>query len=602
MAYNQLTNLDYFQIKSALRDYLRANSDFSDYDFEGSTLSMLLDVLAYNTYYTAYNANMVVNESFLDSATLRDNVVALAKQLGYTPRSAIAPTAVVTIAATLTNNTGQIPETVYLKRGNAGFTVVEDKIYQYVVPDDIATTVAPGQSITFSNVKIYEGSFVENRYTVSEDKQFTVDIQNQNIDTTSIRVRVFENGSTSSFLTYTASDNILTVTPTSLNYFVNEIEDENYRITFGDGVFGRKLQVGEVVEISYIVTNGSFTNGASTFTYNGIITDINGNTSFTTNIGSVTTVSRAFGGADIESIESIKRNAPALYGTQNRAVTSSDYEAIIRRIYPAAADIITFGGENADPPEYGKVKVAIKPRNASNLSSYSKRIITEELRKFSVGSVTPEIIDPSILYVELYSNVFYTQAETTLTADDVKSKVISNVQNYITKSDTEKFGGKFRYSKYISVIDASDRSIKSNLTYILMRKDFYPSLNNKAYYELCFNNAFDDDIDTVTLSSTGFTVQEYPNYTVYLEDKDDKIVLYRLDPQTSDKIILNPSQGKINYKKGEVQLYNLTIIKGSFSDNKIEVRLKPQYNDILAKREMYLDVDVDKSFFTIIRE
>lgn len=602
MAYNQLTNLDYFQIKSALRDYLRANSDFSDYDFEGSTLSMLLDVLAYNTYYTAYNANMVVNESFLDSATLRDNVVALAKQLGYTPRSAIAPTAVVTIAATLTNNTGQIPETVYLKRGNAGFTVVEDKIYQYVVPDDIATTVSPGQSITFSNIKIYEGSFVENRYTVSEDKQFTVDIQNQNIDTTSIRVRVFENGSTSSFLTYTASDNILTVTPTSLNYFVNEIEDENYRITFGDGVFGRKLQVGEVVEISYIVTNGSFTNGASTFTYNGIITDINGNTSFTTNIGSVTTISRAFGGADIESIESIKRNAPALYGTQNRAVTSSDYEAIIRRIYPAAADIITFGGENADPPEYGKVKVAIKPRNASNLSSYSKRIITEELRKFSVGSVTPEIIDPSILYVELYSNVFYTQAETTLTADDVKSKVISNVQNYITKSDTEKFGGKFRYSKYISVIDASDRSIKSNLTYILMRKDFYPSLNNKAYYELCFNNAFDDDIDTVTLSSTGFTVQEYPNYTVYLEDKDDKIVLYRLDPQTSDKIILNPSQGKINYKKGEVQLYNLTIIKGSFSDNKIEVRLKPQYNDILAKREMYLDVDVDKSFFTIIRE
>lgn len=602
MAYNQLTNLDYFQIKNALRDYLRANSDFSDYDFEGSTLSMLLDVLAYNTYYTAYNANMVVNESFLDSATLRDNVVALAKQLGYTPRSAIAPTAVVTITANLTNNAGNLPGTVYLKRGNVAFSIVENKIYQFVLPDDVSATLLPGQSIVFPNVKIYEGNFISNTYTVTDTKQFTVDIANQNIDTTSIRVRVFENANTSSFDTYVASDNILTVTPTSLNYFVNEIEDENYRITFGDGVFGRKLQVGEVVEISYIVTNGSFTNGASTFTYNGIITDINGVTSFTTNISSVFTVSRAFGGADIESIESIKRNAPALYGTQNRAVTSSDYEAIIRRIYPAASDIITFGGENAVPPEYGKVKVAIKPRNATNLSSYSKKIITDELRKFSVGSVTPEIIDPSILYVELYSNIFYNQSETTLTAEDIKSKVISNVQKYIDKSDTEKFGGKFRYSKYIGVIDSADRSIKSNLTYVLMRKDFYPSLNNKAYYELCFNNAFDDDIDTLTLSSTGFTVQEYPNYTVYLEDKDNKIVLYRLDPQTSDKIILNANQGTINYAKGEVQLYNLTIVKGSFSDNKIEVRLKPQYNDILAKREMYLDVDVDKSFFTLIRE
>lgn len=602
MAYNQLTNLDYQQIKSALRDYLRANSDFSDYDFEGSTLSMLLDVLAYNTYYTAYNANMVVNESFLDSATLRDNVVALAKQLGYTPRSAIAPTAVVTIDANLTNTAGQLPGTVYLRRGNVAFSVVENKIYQYVIPDDITATVSPSQTINFPNVKIYEGNFVSNTYTVSDTKQFTVDIQNQNIDTTSIRVRVFDSATSTTFLNYVASDNILTVTPTSLNYFVNEIEDENYRITFGDGVFGRKLTVGQVVEISYIVTNGSTTNGASTFTYNGIVTDLNGNTAFTTNIASITTVSRAFGGADIETIESIKRNAPALYGTQNRAVTSTDYASIIRRIYPAAADIITFGGEEADPPEYGKVKVAIKPRNASNLSSYSKKIITDELRKFSVGSVTPEIIDPSILYVELYSSIYFTQNETTLTADDIKSRIISNVQKYIDKSETEKFGGKFRYSKYVGVIDASDRSIKSNLTSVLMRKDFYPSLNNKAYYELCFNNAFDDDIDTQTLTSTGFTVQEYPNYTVYIEDKDDKIVLYRLDPQTGDKIVLNKNQGTINYQKGEVQLYNLTITKGSFSDNKIEVRLKPQYNDILAKREMYLDVDVDKSFFTLIRE
>lgn len=601
MAYNQLTNLDYFQIKSALRDYLRANSDFSDYDFEGSNLSIILDLLAYNTYYTAYNANMVVNESFLDSATLRDNVVALAKQLGYTPRSANAPVAVVTINATLTSAVS-IPQTVFLRKGNCCLSTVNDKLYSFVVPDDISATVQPGNIVSFPNVKIYEGSVVTNRVTVEDPTNFFIDLKNVNIDTTSIRVNVFANPSTSSYVKYVASDNILNVTPTSTVFFVQEIEDENYRVTFGDGVFGRKLQLNEVVEISYVTTNGDETNGASTFTFNGVVSDINGDSPFRVVINTVTTVAPAFGGEAIESIEVIKRNAPALFGTQNRAVTSDDYAAIVRRIYPAAADIVTFGGESADPPEYGKVKLAIKPKNVAYLSTYSKKLITDELRKFSVGSVTPEIIDPSIIYIELYSSIYYNQGETTFSANDIKQRVIDNIKNYISKSDTEKFGGKFRYSKYVGVIDASDRSIKSNLTNILMRKDFYPSLNNSTYYELCFNNPFDDDVDTFTLASTGFTVQEYPNYTVYLQDSGENISLYRLDPQTSDKIILNPTQGVINYTKGEVKLYNLNIIKGSFSDNKIEVRLKPQYNDIVAKRETYLDVDIDKSSFTLIRE
>lgn len=601
MAYNQLTNLDYFQIKTALRDYLRANSDFSDYDFEGSNLSIILDLLAYNTYYTAYNANMVVNESFLDSATLRDNVVALAKQLGYTPRSANAPVAVVTINATLTSAVS-IPQTVFLRKGNCCLSTVNDKLYSFVVPDDITASVQPGNTVSFPNVKIYEGAVVSNRVTVEDPSNFFIDLKNVNIDTTSIRVNVFANSSTSSYVKYVASDNILNVTPISTVFFVQEIEDENYRVTFGDGVFGRKLELNEVVEISYVTTNGDETNGASNFTFNGVVSDINGDSPFRVVIDSVTTIAPAFGGEAIESIEVIKRNAPALFGTQNRAVTSDDYAAIVRRIYPAAADIVTFGGELADPPEYGKVKLAIKPKNVAYLSNYSKKLITDELRKFSVGSVTPEIIDPSIIYIELYSSIYYNQSETTFSANDIKQRVIDNIKNYIMKSDTEKFGGKFRYSKYVGVIDASDRSIKSNLTNILMRKDFYPSLNNKTYYELCFNNPFDDDVDTFTLASTGFTVQEYPSYTVYLQDEGENISLYRLDPQTNDKIILNPAQGTINYTKGEVKLYNLNIIKGSFSDNKIEVRLKPQYNDIIAKRETYLDVDIDKSSFTLIRE
>jgi hypothetical protein len=333
-----------------------------------------------------------------------------------------------------------------------------------------------------------------------------------------------------------------------------------------------------------------------------VITDIVGTTLFAITVNSVTSLTKSFGGEDIESIDSVKRNAPASFGAQNRAVTSLDYEAIIRRIYPAIADVISYGGEEENPPEYGKVKVAIKPRNLNFLSSYTKSIILQELKKYSVAAITPEIVDPSIIFVELYSRIFYDQSQTNLTLDQIKQKIIANLTNYIYLSDTEKFGGKFRYSKAISTIDASDTSVRSNLTDIRMRKDFYPSLNNSAYYEFCFNNPFDDDIDVQTLVSTGFVVQQYPNYIVYIEDRNSKVVLYRLDSQTGDKIILNSEQGEIDYAKGDVKLYDLKIIKGSFLDNKIEIRLKPQYNDIVAKRQVYLDVDIEKSSFTLIQE
>jgi hypothetical protein len=601
MAYNQLTNLDYFDIKNALRDYLKANSDFSDYDFEGSTLGTLLDVLAYNTYYTAFNANMVVNEAFLDSATVRDNVVSLAKQLGYTPRSAVAAQAAVDLRLTLTSST-TLPETVFLKRGNAFVSNVNEALYQFVIVDDVQAQVLPSNEVYFPGLKIYQGSFVSNKYTVSSTDQFTVLLQNAGIDITSIRVNVYQSSTSSTFEKFQQSDNILNVNPNSSSYFVNEVEDENYRLTFGDGVFGKKLTPGQVVEVSYIVTSGAETNGTSNFTFNGVVTDVSGNTTFLYNVSNFTLLTKAFGGAAIESIDSIKRNAPAMYGTQNRAVTASDYTAIIRRAYPAAADVITYGGEEADPPEYGKVKISVKPRNLTYLSSYTKNLIINEIKKFSVASVVPELVDASVIFVELYSRIFYDQSITNQTSDAIKGKVIENLTKYIESSDTEKFGGKFRYSKFISTIDSSDRSIRSNLTDIVMRKDFYPSLNNNAYYELCFSNPFDDDIDTQTLTSTGFVVQQYPNYVVYLEDRGEKIVLYRLDSQTGDKIVLNESQGLINYTKGELRIYNLNIIKGTFSDNKIEVRLKPQYNDIIAKREIFLDVDIDKSSFTLIQE
>jgi hypothetical protein len=308
------------------------------------------------------------------------------------------------------------------------------------------------------------------------------------------------------------------------------------------------------------------------------------------------------GGEDIENISKIKYNAPKYFGTQVRAVTAQDYAAIVRNIYPAVTDIITYGGEEADPPEYGKVKIVVKPKNSAAISSFTKRDIEKKLKSYMVGSVIPEIVDPSIIYIELNSNIFYDRSKTTQRPSEIESKVISSVNNYLEISDTEKFNGKFRYSKFIGVIDDADRSINSNQTSILMRKDFVPGINSVYYYELCFQNRFADNCDGPVLSSSGFTISEYPRYTVYVEDRDGVIILYRLDSITGEKVIVNDSIGDINYEKGEIRMFNLTIIKGSFDDNHIEIRVKPYYNDIIAKREVYLDVDISRSKFTAYPE
>lgn len=598
MPYNQLTNLDYFEIRNSLRDYLRANSDFTDYDFEGSVLGHLLDVLAYNTYYTSFNANMVANEAFLDSASLRDNVVSIAKQLGYRPRSATSPEASVNASFTISSS-GPL-STLVFKRGSAFLTTIDNTLYQYVVLDDYKAAVVSNVA-TFNNLSIREGNIVTTYHTVGDTIPEII-LDNTGIDVSTIRVNVFTSQNSSSSVPYSQVENILDINSTSEVFFVSEIEDENYKLTFGDGVLGRKLNSGEYIEISYLVTAGNATNSARSFIFNGILQDENGNVTVSVTNTQITVNSPAAGGSLIESVDSIKKNAPAMFGTQNRAVTSGDFEAIIRKIYPAIADIYAYGGEEAVPPEYGKVKIVVKPSNTPFLTQYTKQKIRTELKKYTVGSVTPDIIDPSILYIEMNSRIYFNAANTNKSSDNIRSIVIRNIENYLRSSDTEKFGGKFRYSRFMSAIDNSDTSIRSNLTTITMRKDFYPSLNNNTYYEICFNNPFDNDIDELPLSSTGFVVQQYPNVTSYIKDNNGKVVLYRLDRQTGDQIVLNPNIGDINYSTGEIRIYDLNIIRGSFSDNKIEVRLRPQFNDIVAKREMFLDVDIANSTFTIIQE
>ena len=597
MPYNQLTNLDYFEIRNSLRDYLRANSDFTDYDFEGSVFSNLLDLLAYNTYYTAFNTNMVANEMFLDSATLRDNVISIAKQLGYTPRSATAPEA--DINCTIDVSSAGTLNSLVFKRGSGFITTIDNGLYQYILQDDAKAAVNGNQAI-FENLKIYEGTLIKQYLTVGSNAPEVI-LDNVGIDVSTIRVNVYDSSTSTTFNIYTLSENILTLSPASQVFFVTEVEDENYKVSFGDGTLGKNLTPGQYVEVTYMVTAGEVTNSARVFTFNGIVEDENG-VIFGINDVDVTVNSASYGGASIETVDSIKRNAPSLFGTQNRAVTSADYEAICRRIYPSIADVYSFGGEESIPPEYGKVKIVIKPSNAAFLTSFTKRQIQNEIKKFSVGSITPEIIDSSILYIELKSKIYFQSSLTNKKPDAIRSAIIKNVESYLKNSDTEKFGGKFRYSRLVSAIDSTDKSVRSNLTEIIMRKDFYPSLNNKAYYELCFNNPFDYDNDELALTSTGFVVQEYPNFTSYIEDRDGKIVLYRLDSQTGTKIILNSNIGNINYVTGEIQMFDVTIIKGSFDDNRIEVRLRPQFNDIIAIREMFLDVDIAQSTFTIIQE
>jgi len=597
MPYTQVANLDFEDIKVALKDYLRANSDFTDYDFEGSALSTLIDTLAYNTYYTAFNTNMVVNELFIDSATLRDNVVAIAKQLGYRPKSATSPIAYITFTATYQNVTTDTE--LLLKKGTGFIASYDNSIYQYVVVDDVIAQVSNGIA-TFTDVPLREGTFLTNTFTVNtalKTQRFVLD--NRNIDTNTIRVKVYPSGGSFSE-PYLVADNILDIDGNSKVFFLDEIEDERYEILLGDGVLGKKLENGSRVEVSYIITSGPSSNGVKTFIFSGVLENPNG---VTPNVSvSITSTTPSSGGEEIESTKKIKYTAPKSYGTQDRAVTAQDYEAIIRQVYPATSDIIIFGGEDQDPPQYGKVFIALKPNDASYLTSLTKSEIVTELEKYVVASVEPVLIDPSILYVELTSKIYYDRTKTDETPAQIRDKVIASVQSYLDNSNTEKFNGKFRYSKAIGVIDDADQAINSNLTSVTMRKDFYPQLNSTFYYEICYQNAFDVDCDDPVLSTTGFRVTEYPNFDVYLEDRDGKIVLYRLDSVTGEKVVLDSEVGDIDYSKGELRIYNLTIIKGSFFDNRISVRVKPLSNDIKALREVYLDVDVANSSFTAYKE
>ena len=600
MPYTQLNNLDFNEVKTALKEYMISQSDFTDYHFEGSAISQLLDVMAYNTYYTAFNTNMVFNELFLDSATLRDNVVSLAKQLGYTPKSITSPKAIVDLELTFN---GTAPSTAILKAGSGFITNYDNTLYRFVVREDHKVSVV-NKVATYNDLEVYEGSYITSRTTVNtnlRNQRFRID--NSSVDTNTLTVKVYDSANSTVYDTFTEAKNILDIGANDKVFFISEMEDESYEIFFGDGILGKSLVNGNVVEINYIITNGESTNGASTFTFNGLIEDDTGAaTTLPFAVSTLTTKTIAAGGAPIESIDKIKYNAPKSYGSQNREVTSNDFKSVVRDLYPAISDVIVFGGEDQEPPAYGKVFISVKPTEASTLSSYTKDQLVQDLKKYTVASIRPEFVDPSIIYIELDSNIYYSSAITKLLPNEMATKVTNGISEYLKTSGTEKFNGKFRYSKFIGVIDGADRSIKSNDTNVILRKDFIAQINASSFYEICYQNPFLIDCNNPVVWSTGMTVFEYPNYTSYLEDRDGKIVLYRLDSLTGEKILLDDSVGTVDYHHGEIKLYNFTILKGSFSDNRVELRVKPANRDIEVKREAYLDVDVSNSKFIAYKE
>ena len=611
MALVNFTNLDFDQIKVSIRDYLRSNSNFTDYDFEGSNLSTLIDVLAYNTYISSYNANMVSNEVFIDSATLRENVVSLARNIGYVPRSRTASKAIVSFFVDTTGFSTN-PITLTLKKGTfcTSASRFGAESYSFAIPQDITVPVADGIAF-FENIEIYEGTFLTANFTVESENPAPPQryiLQNANIDTSTIFVSVRDTQSSTTSRKFILSDSLFEVTSTSRVFFIQEIEDQRYELIFGDGVFGEKLTSQNFIEVSYVSTNGESGNGVSSFTFNGRIVD-NNNNLVTSGLSLITTNTPSQGGKEIESIDSIKNYAPRIYSSYNRAVTVSDYEALIPKIYPETQSVSVFGGEDLKPPQYGKVFITIKPFYGPFVPNSIKDNLKNTLRKYSVAGIVPEILDLKYLYIEFDSTVYY-NTNLAPSADFVKTIVSNNINGYANSIELNKYGARFKYSKYQAIIDNSHESVTSNITKIQMRRDLRASLNQFANYEICFGNEFHiKNINGYNIKSSGFKVSGIAD-TLYMSDipnqdeKTGEIFFFKLDSPTQPAIVRR-SVGTINYEKGEILLNSVNFIstlKNVQGQSIIEIAAVPKSNDIIGLQDLYLQLDINKSTLNMLSD
>ena len=600
MALVNFTNLDFDQIKSSIREYLRANSNFTDYDFEGSNLSVIIDTLAYNTYISSYNANMISNEVFIDGATLRENVVSLARNIGYVPHSRSASRANITFFIDTTVFTTN-PLTLTLKSGVVATTSTSfgNQNFSFIIPQDITVPVVNGIAL-FENVDIYEGTFIVNNFEVdanNPNQKFI--LENANIDIDSINVFVRDTQLSTVKNSFKLSKNLFDITSESRVFFIQEIEDQRYELIFGDGIFGKKLSNLNYIEVSYNITSGESANGVSSFNFNGRIVD-NNNRVITTGISLITTNSSSQNGREIESVESIRKYAPRKYSSQNRAVTATDYETIIPTIYSEAESISVFGGEDLNPPKYGRVFISIKPINGPFVSNQIKDNIKSSLRRYSVAGIVPEIIDLKYLYLETDTTAYY-NSNSTFDANTIKDIILSNIRNYTNSKELNKYGARFKYSKYLKIIDDSNSAITSNITKIIMRRDLGVILNTFADYEICYGNQFHIKAQSgYNIKSSGFNIAGI-NETLYLTDIPNSngltgnIFFFKLQSNTQP-VIVKRNVGIIDYVKGEIRLYPVNIIstsKSAFSRPIIQISVIPKSNDVIGLQDLYLQLDIN---------
>ena len=604
MALVNFADLDFDQIKGSIKDYLRANSDFTDYDFEGSNLSTIIDVLAYNTYITSYNTNMVTNEVFIDSATLRENVVSLARNVGYVPRSRKSARSKISFSVDTSGYTNA-PSSLILKAGTVCTTsTFGDQSYSFSIPSDITTPVI-NNIAKFEDIIVYEGAQISQTFTVdafNPNQRFILD--NAGIDTSLIKVNVRSNASASATTTYTLADSLFDLNDKSMVFFIQEVEDERYELIFGDGIFGRKLQEPEFITASYTVSNGKEANNLNSFKFSGSLMDDNDRI-VTSGISLITVIESSHSGAPIETIESIKKYGTRIYASRDRAVTSSDYEALIPSIYPETESVAAYGGESLNPPQFGKVFISIKPYNDRYLSNLIKDNIRRKLQKYSVAGIVPEVVDLKYLYVETNSNVYY-NPNLAPSANTVKTAVSSNVTTYADSTELNKFGARFKYSQFLNIIDESHQSITSNITTVVMRRDLRAVVNTFADYEICYGNRFHiSDHSGYNIKSSGFTVSGISG-NVYLMDipnndgKTGILNLFKLDSPTQPQIIRR-NVGNIDYIKGEILLNPINIISTSINKGipLIEIEAVPYSNDIIGLQDLYLQLDTSKAIINM---
>ena len=611
MPFTQFTNLDFDQIKTEIKSYLRANSNFTDFDFEGSNFSVLIDTLAYNTYINAFNANLVVNESFLDAATVRENVVSLARNIGYVPRSSSSAKAHVTFSVP-TSTTSQF---ITLKAGLVAVGNFDNTSYRFSVPEDISAPVKNGFAQFGSATKpvtISQGTYLTRQYIVvgSVDQRFILD--NPNIDASSIVVNVKGPNETGLGREFHKVDNILNLDKTSEIFLIQEIQDERYEILFGDGYFGKKLENNSTITISYIVTDGESGNGPSVFDFQGNFTDESGNRVIPTDSIPITTIQKAMNGGDIEGVSSIKYFAPRLYAAQHRAVTARDYEAIIQQVYPSTESVAVVGGEELSPPQFGTVQISIKPKNGTYVSDFDKQNILNKLKQYAIAGINQKIVDLKVLYVEIDSSIYFNTTQVS-NVDDLKTNVTSALATYSRDVDINRFGGRFKYSKILQLIDRVDSAITSNITKVRIRRDMKVLTNQFAQYELCFGNMFHINPGGYNIKSTGFTIAG-SNDTIYFTDVPNKNADGTLDgsgkgvlaaikrTEQNNLQVAVKGVGTVDYMKGEI-LVNTINITSTVADNDIiEIQAFPESNDVVGLKDLYLSFNVSDSTINMVKD